>query len=259
MNKIKRLEVRYAWIEASLRYSGQFDKVSYGRYYAINAPQISADQGDFVRAFNHELSYRERKSGSSSELPYLSIEKGKISILKDLPEEPVFDVPGLREWLRTLTTVSYVEALQFCSVDPDPEIFRQICSLIMREKPSKISFRTGIAEATEFNISPHSILDVDGVLYVRAFDHETACYHDFLIASIVSVAVQDKGIRYRSDEADIDWHEEIDIMIPTLVNRSAGTGTSSLDSMSHVEKEERLVSVPRALSQYLKKNGLQNV
>lgn len=259
MNKIKRLEVRYAWIEASLRYSGQFDKISYSQYFTINAPQISADQADFVRALNYELNYRERKTGGSGELPHLGIEKGKISILKVLPDETVFEVPGLREWLRTLTTVSYVETLQFCSLEPDPDIFRQICSLIMREKPSKIGYCSGQSPTTEFNISPHSILDAGGRLFVRAFDHESGHYHDFLISAITSISGHDRGIRYRSAETDTDWHEEIDILIPSAQDGRSIPYTAQLNTCCPVENTERRVSVPRALSRYLRERPKEDV
>ncbi|MFX4300310.1 hypothetical protein [Pseudosulfitobacter pseudonitzschiae] len=258
MNKTRRLEMRYAWIEASLRYSGRFDKTSYGQYHNINAPQISADQADFVRAFNYQQSYLERQAGVSQPAPFLGVEKGKISILRELPMETVFDVPGIREWLRTLSTVPYVEALEYSVVDPDPSTFREICNLVMQSKASSILYMDQPDETGEHDISPHSILDVGGELSVRAFDHGEDRFRDFLISAIISVGRPSRNIKYRSSDSDIDWSEEVEVLLASssLLSNTEATMVSSRSNTA--AGDLRVVSVPRALRRYLGAVTLEN-
>lgn len=250
MNKTRRLEVRYAWIEASLRYSGRFDKVSYGDHHGINPPQISSDQTNFTRAFNYELAHRERQKALSDGGPYIEIKKGKIAILRELPAKAVFDVPSPREWLRTLTTIPYVEAHSFCADAPAQAVLSALCGAIIREAPLKVIYEDA-QDRFEATISPHSIIDVVGRLYARAYDHASEEFRDFKINDIQEVLPPEGKVRFASPDADTDWHETVDLQ---LLSPGRNAAIDDRDpSPAAAELHGGVVSAPRALTGYLKR------
>jgi len=248
MSKQKRVETRYAWIEASLRYVGKFDKVSYGRHFEINPPQISADQSGFVEAFNDELS---RGGAASGNGPALDICKGKIRLLHDLPEETVFDIPDLRAWLQSSSTIPYVRLYDYSQVDPDPKVLRAICESILHETPLRILL-VGTTDGKWRNLSPHAIIDIDGRLYIRAYEHERLDFSEFPIAMIADTGRADRGICYVGQHLDRDWIEETALVIEAdPASDPARTEVAISDFGLDPEDLARRIHAPRALRYHL--------
>jgi len=253
MSKQKRLETRYAWIEASLRYAGRFEKVSYGNWFDINAPQISADQAGFVRAMNHECMHREKRNGAVESGPVLAIIKGKIAILRPLPSTPVFEVPKLRDWLKTSASIPFVKVHEFDEITPPEDIMRDICEAIMRKKPLRIAFATPAGTSWR-DVSPHSIIDASGRLHVRAFDHLEEKFSDFALSRVSETGPHTRGTRYFGSEADIDWRETSEITLEHDV-RPNPERVNSQDTPPRVRPVSRRISIPRALSRFLSRDA----
>jgi hypothetical protein len=250
MSKQKRLKTRYAWIEASLRYTGKFDKVSYGSHFLINPPQISADQTEFVAAVNNELRMRERGS-IEGHGPYLTILKGKIELEQPLPERPLFDVPELREWLATTVTIPFIQVQDYVKVDPDPEVTQAICMAIMRKRPMRALIAQD-QEALWRNISPHALVEAAGQIHVRCYIHEAEGYHDIKLTRVVKTGPHDRGIRYMGGEADEDWRTAYNLVVHA--NPEAGTenARNSIREYALCYKNlSRTISVPRALMRFI--------
>ena len=241
MSKQKRLETRYAWIEASLRYAGRFEKVSYGDWFDINAPQISADQAGFVRAVNHECAHRDRRAGVTEISPALDIIKGKIAILKSLPVDPIFAVPDIRDWLKTSATIPFVKVNDFSEVTPPEDIMRQICAAILCKQPMRIALALTAGKSWR-DVSPHAIIDASGRLHMRAFDHCEERFCDFALSQVLETGPHGRSIRYVGSEADADWTETSVI-------------TLEHDTQSSMRPRSRRISIPRALSRFLSRDA----
>ncbi len=236
MSKQKRLESRYAWIEASLRYSGRFEKVSYGDWFDINAPQISADQAGFVRAMNHECAHREKRNGVVEPSPVLGIIKGKISILRPLPSAPIFDIPKLRDWLKTSAAIPFVKVNEFNEITPPEEIMRDICEAILRKRPLRVSIATSNGVSWR-DVSPHAIIDAAGRLYVRAYDHLEDKFSDLALSLVSETGPQTRGTHYVGSEADTDWTETSEVVLEQEARALHPTS--------------RRIFIPKALSRFL--------
>lgn len=250
MAKQKRLDTRYAWIEASLRYAGVFDKVSYGRTFDINPPQISADQQEFVLAFNHEARYRDDPEGTDGPL---AIVKGKIAVLSALPKDPVFDIPDMRDWLKTMSTIPFVQLNQFRRVDPEESVLSAICEAILKKKPISIRYFSQSSGETMRIISPHSIVDTNGRLHVRSFDHEKDRFSDFVMTRIDEISDAPKGQKYEPADSDLDWRDEARLEIrPNPVVDEDQTRVVISDYGIDAETKARNIQLPKALSFYLK-------
>ncbi len=260
MSKQKRLDTRYAWIEASLRYVGRFEKVSYGNWFDINAPQISADQAEFVRAINHEFARREKRGGAVDPTPVLEIEKGKISILKPIPEEHVFDVPEIRDWLQTSATIPYVKVNEFSEVTPPEDIMREVCDAILRKRSVRIAM-TSAAGVSWRDLSPHAIIDASGRLHVRGYDHLENKFADFALSRIVEVGPHSRNTKYLGGDADLDWTETSEIVLEFDIQQSLERSAHA-DAPLRLQSQSRRISIPRALSRFLARDinlGFYNV
>ena len=249
MSKQKRLDTRYAWIEASLRYTGKFEKVSYSDWFDINAPQISADQAGFVRAMNHEFAHRQRQAGDGDCAPVLAIVKGKISVLRDLPSRPVFDVPDIREWLQTSAAIPFVRVDDFNEVTPPEDIMRQICAAILRKRPLRIALACDTGKSWR-DVSPHAIIDASGRLHMRAFDHHEEKFSDYALSRVMETGPHSRNVQYVGSEADADWTETSEMVLEIdhlqCVDQP-GPPSAALKSWTM----SRRISIPRALSRFL--------
>ena len=260
MSKQKRLDTRYAWIEASLRYTGKFEKVSYGEWFDINAPQISADQSGFVRVMNHEFAHRERQAEIDGFAPVLEIIKGKIAILRDLPSRPVFDVPEIREWLRTSATIPFVKIHEFSEITPPEAIMREICNAILRKQPLRIAMETASGTSWK-DISPHAIIDASGRMHARAYDHLEGRFSDFAISHVVDVGPYSRNLKYIGGETDAEWTETSDVVLE-FDDQHGFERLAQADLLVKSRPLSRRISISRALSRFLAKEinpGLSNV
>jgi hypothetical protein len=222
MPKETRLRKRYGWIEASLRYVGSFDKASYGKHFDINPPQISSDQAGFVDAIN------QISPGT------LGVIRGKISILTPLQDEAFYPIPPLREWLQTSSSISYFEVNDFRHSDPDIEIVQGFTKSIQKSTPLRV-LTDDEGDATWLELSPHCIVDIEGELFARAYDHRTSTFKTLPLSLFREVAVDNPRLSYVTACNDVDWFENI-----------------SIDTACPVkEGRNRKLIAPRALSRHL--------
>jgi hypothetical protein len=61
-------------------------------------------------------------------------------------------------------------------------------------------------------ICPHTIVDADGRLHVRAFDYERRRFSDFLVTRMHEMR-SDESVAWVDKAADSDWHEIVELRI----------------------------------------------
>lgn len=248
MQRNKRLEARFGWIEASLRYAGRFDKTSYGAHFDIGPPQISADQGAFVSTMNQELARRARQADEADPAPHLKIRRGKIEIARPLGDPPVHDIPDMRSWLSHTVTIPFVRVPDYLRVDPAPSVLKAVCEAILRCQAIRLRI-AGETGPEWRNVSGHAIVEARSRLHLRCFDHDCDRFDDIPLTRVMETTCPERGIRYVSADGDHAWRETEDILVE--LNPNAGMSRARLavrDYQLRGETMSRRIAVPRALS-----------
>ncbi|MCE6958514.1 WYL domain-containing protein [Cereibacter sphaeroides] len=249
----RRSHARFGWIEASLRYTGEFDKRSYGAHFRLGDPQISADQREFVVEWFRRIEARDLVSDATFGPDHLRIDKGRIVIDGALPAEPVFEMPSMREWLKS-STIPFREVDSFRRVEPRPAIFHAICDAIRGAEAVAVDYVSLTSGATRRDISPHAIVDSSGRLHVRAYDHLHNDFRDFVLARIRSIGRAGATVRYVGPERDLEWQEEETIRL--RVNPELSPEQAAIVRLDYGLPAEgaREIRAPKALAFYIRAN-----
>lgn len=240
-----RNERRLAWIEACIRYVGRFgvkEKKDLMHRFNASLSSISRDQVAFLDAW-------EARFGIGIVLE----EKGKLKLLPDacIPEERLYDLPSLDDWLSASISRSFHTISGFGRAKPDPNVLRHIILSIEDRKPMLIDYvsRSSSGEGKRKRISPHSIVDVVGRYHARAYDHERGRFADFVLSRIQSCSfdVVNNGT-YVGNDRDHDWMttEQIEIAVAETEFIAATRVDFGLDGSGR-----KRVRVRKALSSYL--------
>jgi len=87
-------------------------------------------------------------------------------------------------------------------------VVREVVLAILRERPLSILYRSRKSpEGVQHLISPHTIVDVAGRYHVRAFDHHSGRWSDFVMTRMewaLPASVLDRGL-HRKKSSDLNW------------------------------------------------------
>lgn len=200
----KRKEIRFGWIEACLRYAGEFgaaEKIMYCETFGLSEPSASRHQAEFEAGF-------EKRCGEVFERDDKHrVRGGKLSLHEDaqLPREPVFPrMPNLPQWLQqNLGGNSYFEE-RIRRRDPDPWVMRPLIRSIRSKMPIRISYHSRNGESDRV-VSPHAIILVAERMHMRAFDHSNNEHRDFVLSRITKAETISDGPKYIGSDQDISW------------------------------------------------------
>lgn len=246
----KRAHQRFGWIEASLRYVGEFDKKAYGEHFHIGAPQISVDQKDFLDTWYEEIAARDVARDVLLQEDHLVIDKGRLVIRHPLPLDPVFDIPSITEWLRS-SAIPFHEVQAFRRVDPAPEVIRRICDAIRSRQAIRIDYVSMTSGRTARFISPHGLVDSAGRLHARSFDHLRNEFRDFVLTRIQDVREVQEAPRYVGPEQDREWQEETVLRLVPNPELSADQQDMTRLDYGISAPSGREIRAPRALAFYV--------
>lgn len=202
----------FGWIEASLRYGGVFgsaEKTTYRQVFGLSEGSVSRHQAEFEILFEEacgKVFARDRGS---------RVQGGKL-ILEghaELPEKPVFStMPSLDRWLQeNLGGSGYFEE-DIRRRDPDLWILRPVIRSIRSRTPLSVAYHSRKADTNRV-VSPHAIVRVKGRLHIRAYDHLSNDYRDFVLTRITKAALDPRAGKYVGAEKDIIWRRFSTIMI----------------------------------------------
>jgi hypothetical protein len=244
-------DIRFAWIEASLRYGGAFgapEKVVYQEVFGVSEPSVSRHQARFVMLFESQLGDVFVKDQSGRPV------SGRLELVEGarLPQKPVFPkMPSLREWLRqNLGGRHYIEA-DVPRRDPEPWVLRSIIKAIRTEKPVRIKYHSKSSYRDRL-ISPHALARVVGRMHVRAFDHERNDFGDFVLSRIAHVEGGQFVQSYVSGSQDIDWKIDITLAVKPTAKHAEMANLSAVDRDYGLDQRgEKQMRVKKAIAPYL--------
>lgn len=244
-------EIRFAWIEACLRYGGAFgaaEKVVYQQVFGVSEASVSRHQARFVELFEGELGDVFVKDPGSRPI------SGRLELREDalLPQKPVFfKIPPLQLWLRqNFGERQYVEA-EVARRDPEPWVLRSIIKAIRDEKPVRIDYHSKSTYRAR-QISPHALVRVVGRMHVRAFDHERNDFGDFVLSRITHVESGQIVQSYVRGDQDINWQRDVILTVKPTAKYSKAANISALDQdYGFDERGEKQMRVKKAIAPYL--------
>lgn len=210
----KRKDLLLAWIEASIRYGGMFgpqEKIAYQQALGVSEPSVSRHQAEFVDRFEEACGNRQvfRRDQTGRVLG------GKLSLTDEaiLPETPVFpDMPDLERWLQdTLGGSGYFDE-DIRRQIPKPSILRRVVQAIRHRSPLDIRYHSRSGEKSR-SVSPHALVKIVGRIHMRAYDHATNEYRDFVLSRITDANSVLEGLTYVGSEHDNSWNKFQNVLI----------------------------------------------
>lgn len=234
----------FAWIEASIRYSGRFsknEKSAYGNIFGLSEATISRHQAEFqfeFEGFCSEEVFERDLSGRA---------RGGKLILKSgasLPAEFAFEgVPNIDQWLPQALGKRYL-VVPSLRLEPPLWILRILVSAIMQKTPAFITYRSR-TRSSERLISPLVIVKVVGRHHVRAWDHSINEPRDFVLSRITHIET-------RSDVAFIDKDPDWQVFGTIEIAETGGQDMSGIRLDFGLDKNGmRTAQVREPLVQYL--------
>lgn len=245
-------DVRYGWIEASLRYAGRFgprEKVSYQDLFQVSAPSVSRHQDAVARTLEEicgvQLFHRDANEH------WLG---GKLTLLPDarLPEKTVFSrVPSLGRWLQDAFEGVYFHNIEIQRSEPEPDIIRPIIRALEDRHTLEIQYRSRSGTSRR-EVSPHAIVKAAGRLHMRAWDHSKNEPRDFVLSRIQSVCLpHDGSTTYIDNTVDADWHNFVSVVIKERPSSDPNTTLGVRMDFSLDASGCRKMRVRKALAPYI--------
>ncbi len=241
----------YGWIEACLRYGGEFgpaDKITYQAVFGVSEGTVSRHQAEFEHLFEAVCgTVFERDTNDR-------VKGGRLTVAEGgrFPEEPVFaKMPSLHRWLQeTLDRSRYVE-LPSLRRDPPHWIMRLVIKSIRRKTPLRITYhsRSGSKERV---VSAHALVRIVGRTHMRAFDHGKNQYGDFVLSRITNAILVPNAGQYIGPEHDDAWNsvQQIDVQEKDSAEEGIERTGVRLD-FGLDDQGRRAERVKKALVQYM--------
>jgi hypothetical protein len=203
----RRLLQRMGWIEASLRFAGQFasgEKAAYMGYFEVGPAQVSQDQERFVLEFNS-------RSGAS----VIEVQRGKLCIVGStgLPLEPIFTLPNARDWLQVALRSAFHRIESLRRAEPDPVILRSIVVAVRKKMPLDIIYLSRTSGRSRRIISPHVVVDVVDRLHLRGYDHGRNRFSDFVLSRIQESRLADPSVAFVRADRDDEWRRYVTLEV----------------------------------------------
>lgn len=255
-------EIRFAWIEACLRYGGAFgaaEKVVYQEVFGVSEASVSRHQARFVEAFEAQAGEVFVKDQNMRPM------SGRLHLRDDvmLPKKSIFPkIPSLQGWLRqNFGARQYVEA-EVPRLDPEPWVLRSMISAIRLAEPVRIKYHSKKSYRDRV-ISPHALARVVGRIHVRAFDHERNNFGDFVLSRITYVERGQLVQSYVSATQDIEWNQYVTLLVRPVATHSEPLNLSAVDRDYGLGQQgNKLIRVKKALAPYLidePREGFDNI
>lgn len=188
MSQNDKMKARFSWIEASMRYAGYFDKISYREFFKVSDATLSIDQAKFVLNFNQHLEIGD----------VLRISCGKITASRPLPKAWIFEQISVSEWLSSAPFAPIVRLENQTESFPSSDIW---LPAIRDGRPLSIETTEGVS----FSFSPHLIFMLFGRAYARGWSDRL---HDFSFVSLDDVShleIQNGKSQIWTAEHDTGW------------------------------------------------------
>jgi hypothetical protein len=203
MKNLPKPSHRLAWIEACLRYAGRFgpaEKKAYRERFDLTEGMVSRDQFAVLQGFV--------RAGLSK---VVEKQHGKLFHVEgtSLPEEPVFrPLPIMSVWLAEMLGPRFENVPFIQRSEPSQTVLRAVVRAISEKRTLGIEYRPRKGMQRWRSISPHCIVQADGRLHLRAWDHssKTSGPRDFVLSRIVAVNQDAAGHRFVDQKNDLDWN-----------------------------------------------------
>lgn len=213
-------EIRFGWIEASLRYGGAFgprEKSAYLRNFGVSESAMSRHQSRFAKLMEEfvgrQIFERNQKK---------ALKNGRLTLLpiEDLPKKSLFPMPELDRWLEDSIGPQFERVVVPVRRLPDAAVLREIITAIRSKKPLVIEYMSRSGAENARIISPHVLVDVVGRYHVRAFDHAKNRYGDFVLARVRRCYPPAEWRRapFVGPGGDEDWQRKDKISIEALAS-----------------------------------------
>ncbi|NBN64793.1 WYL domain-containing protein [Pannonibacter tanglangensis] len=212
-----RRGILFGWIEACLRYGGEFgasDKMIYRQIFGVSEGTVSRHQVEFAAAFEEECGKVLQRDGNGR------LVSGKLVLRMDanLPDQPVFPrMPTLQRWLQeALGSARYLEP-EPLRQDPASWIVRTIVQAIRAKVPLRITYhsRKGVSERLT---SVYALVHVVGRTHMRAFDHSKNQPRDFVLSRITDAYLSPGSVTYVGFEKDSEWGQMQTVVVSEKSN-----------------------------------------
>jgi hypothetical protein len=234
------------WIEASLRFAGQFasgEKAAYMDRFGVGAGQASHDQGRFAQEVN-------KRCGAV----LIEVARGKLNIVEGskLPPEPVFEIPRMAEWLEVALGPSFFLRVESARRrEPAILTLRSVIVAIRERKPLEIVYLSRSSGRSRKVISPHVIVDVADRLHLRGYDHARNRFSDFVLSRIEETRPATAAIPFIRPDRDEDWRRLVRIEIRAHAELVGERLQSVIRDFGLDEEGSRQVRRRAAVARYL--------
>ena len=234
----------FAWIEASIRYSGRFsknEKATYSDIFGLSEATVSRHQVEFQIVFEKfcgEDVFERDRSGR--------IRGGKLILESgaSIPSRFAFQgVPSLDQWLPQALGKRYLDAPSLRS-EPPLWILRILVSAMSQRIPVFVAYQSR-TRSSERVISPLVIVKVAGRHHLRAHDHSINERREFVLSRITHIETREND---KFHDKDPDWDMFAALKIE---ERPAKDVTGIRLDFGLDESGERTVRVREPLVQYL--------
>ncbi len=197
-----KAEKRFAWIEACLRFSGNFgarEKKAYAERFDLTAGVVSRDQDAFRHAFNSKCGYEAVKKS-----------RGRLEPMDGvLPDHPIFKPPRAAQWLEEALGARFEIVPSIQRAEPKPIVLRAVVQALWARRCLSVDYQSRNHGKIIRLISPHTILYVAERLHLRAWDHSRSEARDFVLSRIVSASPPPDKAEYVGIEHDREWFEHV--------------------------------------------------
>lgn len=242
----------FGWIEACLRYAGRFgprEKMTYRDIFQVSAPSVSRHQKCVARALEEacaihlfEQDDRGRLSG------------GKLILRADakLPKEPVFGrVPSLERWLQDTFDGTYFHSVEIERAEPEPDIIRPIVRALEDAVPLIIQYHSRKGSGNK-SVSPHAIVRIAERLHMRAYDHSSNQYRDFVLSRIQAAQLlAEEPTSYVGNDHDKDWHDFVAVEVREKPSCDPNATLGVRMDYSLDDNGRKTIRVRKALASYV--------
>jgi len=169
-----------------------------------------------------------------------------------LPEEAFFArVWGVEEWLQSFLTQRRFSTSEIERDPPEFSIMRSILRAMEDRSVVKICYQSRSQKAVRA-ISPHALARVAGRIHVRAYDHSSNDYRDFVLSRVLRIDTEEFGAEaYIGPEADKEWNDIARIIVEEKsdIPKEALSGVRSDFGLD--ERGRKTIRARRAVARYL--------
>lgn len=228
------VEQRYAWIEASLRFAGEFggrEKKAYRDRFGLTDSMVSRDQDAFLRLFNERCN-----------LVAVVKQAGRlVPVEGSLPDKSAFALPRMTQWLEDALGDRFEAVSPIRRAEPPHAVLHAVLRAIGARRRLRIRYRARTSGESTKVVSPHTVVDVAGRLHLRGWDHSRTAPRDFVLSRMISATVLDGVQGYVRIDADSDWTEHVvlEVLLRDGEDLAAVRPDYDLDEFGRALRRER--------------------